>query len=745
MASPRRPDRSRIPLPARIKRMDARVASRINARTTGAVSDDFWRGLTLAANHGKLWFAAAAVLLALGRPRAAFRGLASLGLASLVANLVGKRLVGGDRPALTSIPLARRLERTPDIAVVPVRPHGKRRRVRDRCRAGVPAAGAALAPARGRSRLLAAAHRGPLALRRRRRRSHRSRRRPGAQGGRPRRRSCGPPRNHRRRGSSTSPRPRRAMECSSSSTPVRVAGLGRPSPGPLLPSVCRRRTSTSWATGTTSPRWSHGGSRRPRTRPACSACTAGTDRRRGSAAGAEGGTAAPRVPRRNVQPLREGRAARLLDAALDALPSGADGRSTWPTSASPTRRARGPEHRVRRHLPVLRRGAREARERWANRSRPDRGDPRRPARESAPRGDRRRGRARLVGLRRRRPLLPGRGGADRAPAARRRLLDVRILFADGRPRTRGAVALAFGGRTDALVARAAVPAGAAGAGGADRRGDHDRGRGEDPGYAHDGEASTETPGEPKKLTIRVRPAAVKVYRRGREAAAARASRRRGHLRGQRDGCGRADVAGRRPDDLAVGGLLQDVRHQPTTRADGERRGEHLARDAAQLHHHARVELDVGVQLASRLQLGEQLAPAARPATAKSTRRRRSPARRRAASRDRGSSVRYTRVAEAHDRPPSTSVARTHSSVRSGVPISSSVSSARLGAPPCSGPGQRAERAARTAAARSAPVEAITRAVKVDALKPWSIVGDQVVARCARSCLRGGTRPVTRYR
>ena len=47
-----------------------------------------------------------------------------------------------------------------------------------------------------------------------------------------------------------------------------------------------------------------------------------------------------------------------------------------------------------------------------------------------------------------------------APIERRRLddhlLDVRILFAEGKPRTRGAVALAFGGRTDALAARLPV-------------------------------------------------------------------------------------------------------------------------------------------------------------------------------------------------------------------------------------------------------------------------------------------------
>jgi undecaprenyl-diphosphatase len=103
-----------------------------------------------------------------------------------------------------------------------------------------------------------------------------------------------------------------------------------------------------------------------------------------------------------------------------------------------------------------------------------------------------------------------------APIERRRLddhlLDVRILFAGGRPRTRGAVALAFGGRADALVARMPFLQGppaleartvetititAAG--------------GEDSGYAHDGEASTETPGEPKRLTITVRPGALRVY------------------------------------------------------------------------------------------------------------------------------------------------------------------------------------------------------------------------------------------
>jgi hypothetical protein len=52
-------------------------------------------------------------------------------------------------------------------------------------------------------------------------------------------------------------------------------------------------------------------------------------------------------------------------------------------------------------------------------------------------------------------------------------------------------------------------------------------------------------------------------------------------------------------------------------------------------------------------------------------------------------------------------------------MASSVSSARLGAPPCNGP-DSAPNAATTAAPTSAPVDVTTRAVNVDALKPWSM-------------------------
>jgi undecaprenyl-diphosphatase len=141
--------------------MDARVAARINARTTGAASDGFWRGMTRAANHGKLWFAVAAALLVLGRPRAAVRGLASLGLASLSANVVGKRLIGGDRPAHTSIPIARRLERSPTSPSFPSGHTASAAAFATGVALEWPAAGAALAPVAagvGYSRLHTGAH-----------------------------------------------------------------------------------------------------------------------------------------------------------------------------------------------------------------------------------------------------------------------------------------------------------------------------------------------------------------------------------------------------------------------------------------------------------------------------------------------------------------------------------------------------------------------------------------------------------
>lgn len=72
--------------------------------------------LSRSANHGVLWFAAAAAMAASRTPRgrrAAARGLASLSLASLTINTIGKRSVRRTRPVLDPVPLVRQLKRQP--------------------------------------------------------------------------------------------------------------------------------------------------------------------------------------------------------------------------------------------------------------------------------------------------------------------------------------------------------------------------------------------------------------------------------------------------------------------------------------------------------------------------------------------------------------------------------------------------------------------------------------------------------
>ncbi|MFJ2830666.1 bifunctional phosphatase PAP2/diacylglycerol kinase family protein [Streptomyces sp. NPDC087263] len=88
-----------------------------------AVASRHWPGadhilprLTRTANHGVLWFAAAAAIAAARTPRsraAAARGLASLAVASATINTVGKRSVRRTRPVLDPVPLIRQLKRQP--------------------------------------------------------------------------------------------------------------------------------------------------------------------------------------------------------------------------------------------------------------------------------------------------------------------------------------------------------------------------------------------------------------------------------------------------------------------------------------------------------------------------------------------------------------------------------------------------------------------------------------------------------
>ncbi|MET7479370.1 phosphatase PAP2 family protein [Streptomyces sp. NPDC005648] len=79
-------------------------------------AERFLPRLSRGANHGVLWFAAAAAMSASRTPRArraAARGLASLSLASLTINTLGKRSVRRTRPALDPVPRARQLKRQP--------------------------------------------------------------------------------------------------------------------------------------------------------------------------------------------------------------------------------------------------------------------------------------------------------------------------------------------------------------------------------------------------------------------------------------------------------------------------------------------------------------------------------------------------------------------------------------------------------------------------------------------------------
>ncbi|MEU5717593.1 phosphatase PAP2 family protein [Streptomyces sp. NPDC020403] len=89
-----------------------------------SVAERHWPGaapvlprLSRSANHGLLWFGAAAGMAALGGSarsrRAALRGVASLAVASVAINTVGKGAVRRERPILDMVPVIRQLKRQP--------------------------------------------------------------------------------------------------------------------------------------------------------------------------------------------------------------------------------------------------------------------------------------------------------------------------------------------------------------------------------------------------------------------------------------------------------------------------------------------------------------------------------------------------------------------------------------------------------------------------------------------------------
>ncbi|MGO4690033.1 phosphatase PAP2 family protein [Glaciibacter sp. 2TAF33] len=113
LRDPLRAIRRRLALPGWVRRMDDRVAHAINHRTVHPAVDRGYSALSRRADRGVLWLMAAGLLVVFGRFRPALRGLASLAVASLLANLVGKNVFGGERPHLAHVPVARQLLTSP--------------------------------------------------------------------------------------------------------------------------------------------------------------------------------------------------------------------------------------------------------------------------------------------------------------------------------------------------------------------------------------------------------------------------------------------------------------------------------------------------------------------------------------------------------------------------------------------------------------------------------------------------------
>lgn len=105
--------------PRAVRARDLTVSARLRSQPTSVRFDRAMVGLSVLADHGKLWAVAGAVLAVTGHRSAATRGMVSLGFASASANLIGKQLFGGTRPLLSRVPLRRQLARSPTSATFP--------------------------------------------------------------------------------------------------------------------------------------------------------------------------------------------------------------------------------------------------------------------------------------------------------------------------------------------------------------------------------------------------------------------------------------------------------------------------------------------------------------------------------------------------------------------------------------------------------------------------------------------------
>ncbi len=148
-------------LPRWVRRIDRTANRRVNARHHVRALDSAYRRLSRAADRGRLWFVLAGVLVVARRSRAALRGVASLTVASIIANLIGKKVFGGSRPILKDIPVGRRLTVYPTSASFPSGHSASAAAFATGVALEAPMAGAVVAPlaaAVGYSRLHVGAH-----------------------------------------------------------------------------------------------------------------------------------------------------------------------------------------------------------------------------------------------------------------------------------------------------------------------------------------------------------------------------------------------------------------------------------------------------------------------------------------------------------------------------------------------------------------------------------------------------------
>ena len=111
-------------------------------------ADRWLRRLSVAADHGKLWFGFAALFAALGGDlrRAAVRGVAAQGVSSLVVNEVLKRIFGRVRPDMANLQSHRTLRRAPGTLSFPSGHSSSAAAFVTGVALEAPAAGALLAP-----------------------------------------------------------------------------------------------------------------------------------------------------------------------------------------------------------------------------------------------------------------------------------------------------------------------------------------------------------------------------------------------------------------------------------------------------------------------------------------------------------------------------------------------------------------------------------------------------------------------